>query len=385
VIDLSSPHRKRSILILIAILAIGWVLWEGRQSLVPFALGAIIAYLMTPLVSLFQMVFPKRGILSGFGKVFAILLTYAIFLTAFVTAGYYVLPPLIQETVDFIEAIPRYWEISQREFTVFMDWYEQEVPETWKEQIEDTLMSLGSQVVSAVQSALMVTIGAVSSIVGFGAGLALLPLWMFYVLKDRQEGAERFFTMWPRHWQEDIRNIVGLVDRVLSAYIRGQLFVSASVGLATGISLWAIGVEPVLVLAVLAGLTNLIPILGPVIAFFIIALVTLATEPDRIFLVALAFIGIQQLESTFLVPRIHGQAVRVHPAIVMILVVVGGSIWGLWGMIVILPIAAAIRDVFVYIYNRIEVPEDDLFDAEDDAPRVPPEQLPLEPPPSDSS
>jgi predicted PurR-regulated permease PerM len=360
VIDLSSPHRKRLILILLAIAVIGWVLWEGRQSLVPFALGAILAYLMTPLVGLFQMIFPKRGVLAGFGKVFAILLTYALFLTGFITAGYYVFPPLIQESIEFVEAIPRYWEISQREFSLFMNWYEAEVPDQWKDQIEDTLMSLGSQAMSAVQSALVLTIGAVSSIIGFGAGLALLPLWMFYVLKDRNEGAERFYTMWPRHWQTDVRNVVTIVDRVLSAYIRGQIIVSASVGVATGIAMWAIGVEPVLVLAVLAGLTNLIPILGPVIAFFIIALVTLATEPDRIWLVAIAFIGIQQLESTLLVPRIHGHAVRVHPAVVMVLVVVGGSIWGLWGMIVILPIAAAIRDVFVYVYNRIEVPDEDV-------------------------
>jgi predicted PurR-regulated permease PerM len=359
VIDFSSPHRKRLVLILLAIVVVGWVLWEGRQSLVPFILGGILAYLMTPLVGLFQVVFPKRGVLAGFGKVFAILLTYALFLSAFITAGYYLLPPLIQETVEFIESIPRYWEISQREFGALMTYYDEEVPDQVKEQIEEQLGSIASQALSTTQSALMATLGAVSSIIGFGAGLALLPLWMFYVLKDRSEGSERFYTMWPEHWQNDVRNIVTLIDRVLSAYIRGQIFVSLSVGLATGVTMWLIGVEPALVLGVLAGLTNLIPILGPIIAFFIIALVTLATEPDRIWLVAIAFIGIQQLESTFLVPRIHGHAVRVHPAIVMMLVVVGGAIWGLWGMIVILPLAAAIRDVFVYVYNRIEIPPEE--------------------------
>ncbi len=367
-IDLSSPHRKRLILILLALAVVGWVLWEGRQSLVPFMLGGVVAYLMTPLIGLFQVVFPKRGILAGFGRIFAILLTYALFLSAAITAGYYLIPPLIRETVEFMEALPRYWEISQREFDVLMTYYEEEVPDQWKDQIEEALGDLGSQLLSAVRSALMVTLGAVSSIIGFAAGLALLPLWMFYVLKDRSAGAERFYTMWPRHWQNDIRNVITLIDRVLSAYIRGQIFVSVTVGVATGVAMWVIGVEPALVLGVLAGLTNLVPILGPIIAFIIIGIVTLATEPDRILLVLIAFIGIQQLESTFLVPRIHGHAVRVHPAIVMILVVVGGSIWGLWGMIVILPIAAALRDVFVYIYNRIEVPEDE--DMTSTTPRI---------------
>ena len=358
-IDFSSPHRKRLVLILLAFVIVGWVVWEARQSLVPFVLGAIFAYLMAPLVNLFQVVFPKRGVLGGFGKIFAILLTYAVFISAFITAGYYLIPPLIRETIDFVEAIPRYWEISHRELGVLMTYYEEQVPDQVKEQIEDQLGNLASQALSTARSAFMATVGAVSSIIGFGAGLALLPLWMFYVLKDRNEGAERFYTMWPEHWQNDVRNIVMLIDRVFSAYIRGQIFVSLTVGVATGVTMWLIGVEPALVLGVLAGLTNLIPILGPIIAFFIIALVTLATEPDRLILVAIAFIGIQQLESTFLVPRIHGYAVRVHPAIVMILVVLGGAIWGLWGMIAILPIAAAVRDVFVYVYHRIDIPEEE--------------------------
>jgi predicted PurR-regulated permease PerM len=358
VIDVSTARRKRLILILLAVLVVCWVLWVTRQALVPFVLGGIIAYLMAPIVNLFQIVFPKRGILAGVGKIFAILLTYAIFLSVLVMAGFYLIPPLIRESIDFIEALPRYWEIAQREFDLLMTYYEEEVPNAWKEQIEDSLGELGSQVLSAIRSALAVTLGAIGTIAGFAAGLALLPLWMFYVLKDRSEGVESFYAMWPRAWQDDIRNIVAIVDRVLSAYIRGQIFVSLTVGVATGLAMWLIGIEPALVLGLLAGVTNLIPILGPIIAFFIIALVTLATDPDQIWLVALAFIGIQQLESNVLVPRIHGHAVRVHPAIVMLLVVIGGAMWGLWGMIVILPIAAAIRDVFVYVYNRVE--DDDL-------------------------
>jgi predicted PurR-regulated permease PerM len=376
VIDLSSPKRIRLILILAAVAVVLWILWSTRQSLVPFILGGVIAYLMAPLVSLFQSVFPQRGMLAGVGRSFAILLTYAIFLSVLIMAGFYLIPPLIRETVEFIEALPRYWSIAQREFDVLMQYYDDEVPDNWKSQIEDTLGQLGAQVLSTIRSALMVTIGAVGTIVGFAAGLALLPLWMFYVLKDRREGVESFYNMWPPTWREDVRNIVGIVDRVLSAYIRGQIFVSLTVGVATGVTMWVIGLEPALVLGLLAGVTNLIPILGPIIAFFIIALVALATEPDKLILVALAFVVIQQLESTLLVPRIHGYAVRVHPAIVMILVVIGGALWGLWGMIVILPLAAAARDVYVYIYNRIEVPEEDVGDpAAQRIEHVPFEQL----------
>jgi predicted PurR-regulated permease PerM len=352
-IDLASPQRKRLILVALALLVVFWVFWSTRQALVPFMIGGALAYLMAPIVNAFQLIFPKRGVLHSVGQIFAIILTYSIFLGLLVLAGFYLIPPLISETMEFIEQLPKYWQSIQRESNLLLTYYEAEVPERIQAQIEANLGALGSQVASAIRAALMVTIGAVGTIIGFAAGLALLPLWMFYVLKDRSRGEERFYTLWPEAWRDDMRNIVAIVDRVLSAYIRGQLIVSLAVGVATGLTMWAIGVGPPLVLGLLAGFTNLIPILGPIIAFFIIALVALATEPDRIWLVMLAFIGIQQFESTFLVPRIHGHAVRVHPAVVMVLVVIGGSMWGLWGMIVILPLAATARDVFVYVYNRI--------------------------------
>jgi predicted PurR-regulated permease PerM len=360
VIDVSSAHRKRLMLVALALIVVFWVLWSARQSLVPFMIGGLLAYLMTPLVGAFQSVFPKRGWLNSVGQTVAILLAYSILAGVLVVAGFYLIPPLIRETVDFVEQFPKYWTSIQRESNVLIMYYESEVPDRFKDQIEANLGALASQVASALRAALMVTIGAVGSIIGFAAGFALLPLWTFYVLKDRNEGAERFYSYWPVAWRDDMRNIVAIVDRVLSAYIRGQLMVSLAVGIATGLAMWAIGVGPPLVLGLLAGVTNLIPILGPIIAFAIIALVALATDPERIWFVLLAFVAIQQLESTFLVPRIHGQAVRVHPAVVMVLVVIGGAMWGLWGMIVILPVAATLRDVFVYIYNRLG--EDDSFE-----------------------
>ena len=80
-VDLSSPHRKRLILILLALALVLWVLWTTRQSLVPFIIGGVFAYLMAPMVSLYQSVFPRRGMMAGIGQTFAILLIYAIFLS----------------------------------------------------------------------------------------------------------------------------------------------------------------------------------------------------------------------------------------------------------------------------------------------------------------
>jgi len=161
-----------------------------------------------------------------------------------------------------------------------------------------------------------------------------------------------FYNLWPPDWQEDVRNIVGIVDAMLATYIRVQLFLGVLIGITTGVAMWIIGIRQAIVLGLFAGLFELVPVLGPWLAFIVAAVVTLATDPDRIFLVALAFLGIQQLENTFLVPKLQGDALRINPAIIVMLLAIGGSLWGFVGLIVIVPLSAVLRDIFVYLYHR---------------------------------
>jgi len=116
--------------------------------------------------------------------------------------------------------------------------------------------------------------------------------------------------------------------------------------------MWAIGMTQPIVLGLIAGVLELVPILGPILTFIVIALVALATDPGKLLWVGLAFIVIQQLENNLLVPRVHGYVVDMNPAVVMVLVVTGGALGGLPGMVVMVPLAAVVRDAFRYLYRR---------------------------------
>ncbi len=351
-IELSTGRRRRWILVTIALIFVGWVVWSTRGALVPFVIGGIVAYLLAPLVRLIQQSFPQQGRFRGFSRSLAILAAYLIAGGLVVAAGLYLIPPLAAQTVSFVESIPAYQEDVQREAAGLVREYERRVPEAIRTQIETNLGALGSQVMTAIRSALGVTIGAVGTVIGLAAGLALLPLWIFYVLKDQRQGLAWFYHLWPKDWHEDVRHIIGIVDGILSAYIRGQLFLGIVIGIVTGLAMWMIGINQALVLGLFAGVFELIPVLGPWLAFLVAALVTVATSPDRLPLVVVAFLVIQQLENTFLVPKVQGGAVRMNPALIMVLLVIGGSLWGIWGMVIIVPIAAILRDVFVYLYGR---------------------------------
>lgn len=350
--ELLAARWKRWLLVTVALLIVFWALWRTRDALLPFVVGAIIAYLLAPAVEFLQRVMPQKGRMARVARPLAILLAYVFALAVLTVAGFYLVPPLIDQSVEFVGDLPSYWDDVRRESNVLIGMYEAQVPEDLRRQIEANLGALGEQVGTAARTAMMVTFSAVTTIIGFAAGLLLLPLWLFYVLKDQQRGLQWFYGLWPESWQGDVRAIVGMVDDVLSAYVRGQLLLGVVIGVVTGVAMWLIGIPQSLVLGVLAGIFELIPVLGPWLAFIAAALVTLATTPDRILLVGIAFLAIQQLENTFLVPKIQGDAVRVHPAVIMVLLVVGGSLWGVLGMIFIVPLTAVLRDIFVYLYHR---------------------------------
>jgi predicted PurR-regulated permease PerM len=143
-----------------------------------------------------------------------------------------------------------------------------------------------------------------------------------------------------------------LIDDVLSAYIRGQLLLCLFVGGLATLSLFIIGVPFALVLGLIAGLLEALPYIGPILGAIPALVVALLSDPGTAIWTAIAFFSIQQIENLILVPRIAGESVKLHPAVVMVVLVVGNELAGFWGMLVAVPTTAVIRDVFKYLYLR---------------------------------
>lgn len=343
----------RLLLVTFTIMVVAWVIWVTRVALSPFLLGGLIFYVLFPIVNRIENIIPDRGILHHVRRTIAVLTVYIvgfiIFFVVLMTFG----PVLYREIIDLGESIPDYWDTLQVEGEYWIDRYERDVPESIRDQIESNLDQIGSMIAEALRTTLLATIGTVSRFIGILLGLLILPLWVFYVLKDQRQGANVFYNMWPEPARADVRNIVGIIDYVMGRYIRGQLFLGLVVGLVSGIGFWLLGVPQPAALGVVAGLLEMVPILGPWITFFIAALVVIATDPSKLVAVAILCFLVQQLENTFLVPRVQGTAVSMHPAIIMVLLVIGGSMGGLIGIIAIVPLAAAGRDVFLYLHRRL--------------------------------
>ena len=201
-------------------------------------------------------------------------------------------------------------------------------------------------------------------------GIERDPVWVFYLIKDRPgltAAAERSL---PAEWRPDARAISFLGLRVFGQWLRGQLFLGLTVGAATfvGLMLLSVTVDPVfgrfaILLSIIAGVLELLPIIGPIIAAIPAVLLALTGGIDAAVAAVVLYTVIQQLENNLLVPKIQGDAVELHPSAVMLALVIGGAIAGLLGAILALPVAAAGRDVFRYLFHRLDEPPATPADA----------------------
>jgi predicted PurR-regulated permease PerM len=147
---------------------------------------------------------------------------------------------------------------------------------------------------------------------------------------------------------------------VFEQWVRGQLFLGVAVGVATFAGLMLLGatVDPIfsrfaLLLSLVAGVLELLPIIGPIIAAIPAILLAATAGPQQALAALVLYTVVQQLENNILVPKIQGDAVELHPGAVMFALVMGGAIYGLLGAILALPITAAGRDVYRYLFRRL--------------------------------
>jgi predicted PurR-regulated permease PerM len=194
----------------------------------------------------------------------------------------------------------------------------------------------------------------VQRITGWISSLVLLiviPVLTFYFLKDGDKICASIRKMIPPGSRHRIFPVARDIDGVLGGFIRGQLIIAAFVGVTSIIALLLIGVDYAILIGVIAGIANIVPYLGPIIGGSLAVLFALLISPFRALLVIVVFIGIQQIEGNILEPIIFGNQVGLHPVLVVLALLAGGSLGGILGLLIAVPTAAVIRVVLLAIIN----------------------------------
>jgi len=350
---LSVQRRNRLFLWLTLAALVGVVLWISRRVLLPYVVSLVLAYLLLPLVNWLDNHMPDRFHQWRIDRPLAIILTYILLLAILGGILAFAVPLLADQVGVFIQNWPALVEQAQDWGKQGWSWY-QTLPDTWRATIETNLKGLLGDAVSAIQNGVVAAIQQVFGTVGFIIGFIVIPFWMFYILHDASQVKKGVVGVFPESVRADILAVASLVDDVLSAYIRGQFLLMLFVGGLATIALLIIGVPYALILGLIAGIFEVLPVVGPLLGAIPAVLVALLSSPISAVYVAIAFFAIQQIENLLLVPRISGKSVKLHPAVVMVVLVLGNQLAGFAGMLLAVPVAAIIRDVFKYLHLRLQ-------------------------------
>lgn len=343
----------------------GWIISSAVVAMIPFLVGSIIAYLALPLVRRLEQWLPcwlailvvYLGVLGGIGAAIVI-----------------VVPPLIAQIIESVHTLPDRATL-QHEAHRFADTYEQvlaSVPVSVQATIRTIVTTAITESIHALIALCVDIADGIDQDVAmflrwivhggfFLLGFLLIPSWLFYVLMDVHTGWTSITTMIPPHVRTDVRAMLLIVDHDLTVYLRSRLLRSISVGLAMWIGLTALTMAgmtiPVpILLAIVAGIAEVVPIIGPILGAIPAIVLGLLDSPITALAVIILVIAIQYLEHYLFVPRIIGERVDVHPAILMLVIVMSTQVFGLVGALIAPPLSAIARDLFLYLYERLRDP-----------------------------
>jgi len=355
-----------------------YVLYLSSSVVSLVIIASLIAFLLMPLVDFFNGPCRiPRGLsvlLAYLILVVVILLTPLIFLPSAIDGFTFLLNIDYQSLVDGAQGWTEQTLLNLKDLDVGVLNFTLDlnpVVEPALTMVQDTEANLSfslpsfETIMRSLRSAANITFGFASNVAGvvFSNVLTIIVtiLSAVYLTLDAHKFTDRFLNTVPPAYRPEIKTLLHRLHRTWRAYLRGQLYLMIIIGVVTWVGATAIGLPGAFPLAVIAGVMELIPNLGPFLAAIpavIVALIqgsTYLAVNNLIF--ALIVIGlyilIQQLENTFIVPRILGEAVDLHPFVVLIGVVIGANVAGILGALLAAPVIASGREIVSYLYAKI--------------------------------
>ena len=321
---------------LAGILLIGFgIIYFFSNLIMPLLIAIVLAYLLEVPIRLLERFMPRT--LSV-----VIVLGSALSLVSFLLVV--MLPSSWNQAVNFIRDLPNM-------LNLLSEWV-QTLPEHYPELIDYSMLdsvvsSVRAKILGYGESLLSISVNSLINLVGLGIYAFLVPLMVFFLLKDKSLFLNSLANLLPRNRRLATRVWVEMQDQIAN-YIRGKCLEIAIVGVITYIILIFFDLRYPLLLSVIVGLSVLVPYIGAVLATIPIALIALmqfGLSPEFYYLI-LAFVISQLLDGNLVVPFLFSEAVNLHPLTIIIAVLIFGGLWGFWGVFFAIPLATLVKAVF---------------------------------------
>ena len=350
-------RQWRLIIVILGIIIIFLLLYVFRSVMLPFICGLILAYLLYPIVSWLEGRLPGKSRWLSARRASLIAGLFIIILVVVGLFTFYIITGVVSSFSILLKNAPQYFSEGLQTLRGWLEGFQRWLPPEIQQQVGGSSQDVGTILGNALRSAFGKGISYISSSFGLILGFVALPVFLFYVLKDWEKLSSGFYSAFSPQMAEHVRGVVAVIDKVLGRWIRAQLVLSAVVAVLSFIGLAALGITLAPALAVLQGIMEFVPILGPWIGGAVGVIVTLAIAPEKVIGVAVVYLAVQLLENIFLVPRIHGGYLKIHPAMILVLLPLGAYIAGLWGIILVVPLTATVVEIYKYVRQSLMAQE----------------------------
>lgn len=306
------------------------------RLLLPFIIACFIAYLLYPIINWLKQ--------YNFPNVLSILLIYLLFIGGTVYLVYRVYPAVITQLRDLNEHLPQF--IQMYEDIIYQIYVSTSfLPEAVHDQMDQFIFNIETSLENLVGKLM----GGFTKIFDFIVIITVIPVLVFYFLKDYHHIKNYLKRFLPMKYRPMMSQLIKAIDERLGGYIRGQLLVSALVSLLTLIVFHLLGVKYALLLAIIMGLTNIIPYFGPIIGAVPAVAITITVSTKLAIFVIITVFVIQIVESNFISPYIVGKTMNIHPIAIIFALLLGGQIQGIIGMIIAVPALTILKEISTHL------------------------------------
>ena len=329
----------------------GWLVYLLAPVITPFAISAVLAYLGDPLVDRLEKVSLGKWKL---GRTMAVSIVFVLMLSLLTVVLLIIVPLLIEQIRTLMHLLPRWvewlsttalpWLAGKLGFEL-KDFDSAHVSQVFKDYWRE-ISTAAFKVVDYVSRGGM----AVAALV---TNLILIPVVTFYLLRDWDPLIRATHDLLPRNMEAEISRTLNDMDQVLGAFFRGQLMVMLALGLIYSVGLSLVGVELGVLIGMGAGLLSIVPYLGSIVGVLVAAGAAIFQFQDafHLLMVLLVFGVGQTAEGMYLTPKLVGDQIGLHPVTVIFAVLAGGQLFGFLGILLALPVAAALN---VLVRNMLQ-------------------------------
>ncbi|MGB0665119.1 MAG: AI-2E family transporter [Pontibacterium sp.] len=327
-------------------LVLGGVLYLLAPILTPFLVGALLAYLFDPVADRLEA--------AGFSRTWSVVVVFACSTVLLVLSLVVLLPNISRQIQVLVSQVPALINLVETglipwlqthlgvDLTVIdIDAVKQLLLKDWQK-TSDIVATL---VASLTQSSLAVA--------GWVANAVLIPVVMFYLLRDWDIMMDKIKHLLPRNIEPVVSLWASECDEVLGAFMKGQLLVMFALGLIYAVGLSLVGLDLALLIGMLAGLASIVPYMGFLVGIMAALVAGLLQFSDPLMLgwIVLVFTIGQVLEGMLLTPLLVGDRIGLHPVAVIFAVLAGGQLFGFVGVLIALPVAAVIMVLLRHLHS----------------------------------